>query len=587
VRPYICTYVDCPSANELYGTRAEWLAHEQQVHLLVWRCRDHPVTDHKSRADFQRHMETEHLGLTPREVEASCDYSKTTLPDTRTRCPICLVNVQHLPRFQALTNHMAHHFEAFATPSFPDLEDDADDHSSGHNRDGSAGDDVSVSPDFEGLSDVSPDEFEDEPTSLDDSNIHLLAAHGNKYGMRALLDSKPNVDIEDDSGCTALQRASSRGHMAISQMLLDAGADVNHPGGLLHGGALQCAVHQGHGELVQLLIDNGANVNQRSGINRSPLQAAASQGHEGIVESLLRAGADVGVRGGVHVTALETATANGYENIARLLRARVKIDVTSAPGPSEDPARLQHHGSVKPPDVSAASEPAASESEASESEGSDSAASEPAAASTQRGPQWVFDQRLKQYYYYDAARHEMVFQDGTRRQPPTLHTGPADSRRSLPASNISFEHTPKQTDPSYGIQAGPAWVFDQLSKQYFYYDAAKHELVYQNGTRRQAPDRVAARPRGAAGPSMPNMSFQYTPSQTNPAHSVMTLGPSQQSTVGLSGAMQSLTVGSAESARTSSGASGVVPTATRFDAPFDPLASATTKPLDSGNDHSD
>jgi hypothetical protein len=136
------------------------------------------------------------------------------------------------------------------------------------------------------------------------------------------------------------------------------------------------------------------------------------------------------------------------------------------------------------------------------------------------------------------------------------------------------------------LQAGPSWVFDQQLKQYFYYDAAKHELVYQNGTRRQAPNRVAASPRAAAGPSIPNMSFQYTPNQTNPAYNVVTPGPSQQSTAGLSGAMQSLALRSAQSAETS-GASGMVPTAPRFDAPLDPLASATTKPLDSGNDHPD
>jgi hypothetical protein len=133
------------------------------------------------------------------------------------------------------------------------------------------------------------------------------------------------------------------------------------------------------------------------------------------------------------------------------------------------------------------------------------------------------------------------------------------------------------------LQAGPAWVFDQQSKQYFYYDAAKHELVYQNGARRQVPNRVAASPRAAAGSSMPNMTFQYTPNQTNPAYNVVTPGPFQQSTAGLTGAMQSLALRSTESAETSR-AGSMVPTAPRFDAPLDPLASATTKPLDSGKD---
>jgi hypothetical protein len=559
----MCTYVGCPTANELYGTRAEWLAHEQELHQLVWKCRDHPTLAHESREDFQNHMDTVHPGLTIREIEISSDYSKETLSDTRTHCRICLVDVLRLPHLQTLVNHMAHHFETFARLSFPVLEGNDDDHKSGHDEDESSCDDALDLPDFDDLSDVSSDMFEDEPTTLDESNIHALAVNGNKHGMRALLDSNLDVDVEDNDGCTALQKAAYGGHRAISQMLLDAGADVNHPGGNLHGNALQCAVRQGHGRLVQLLIDNGANVNQQRGISGSALQAAASQGHECIVESLLRAGADVNTTGGVHTTALEAATANGYENIARILTAGVKVDGTGAPGPSQHPAELLHSGSDGPSNVSAASKSAA--------------------VSTQRGVQWVFDQQLKQYYFYDAAKHEIVYQNGTRRQAPTRPAYAVHPRPSESDSSMSSQHTPKTVS---ALQDGPAWVFDQQLKQYFYYDAASRELVYQNGTRRQAPNRVAASPRAAVGTSRPNMTFQYTPNQTNSAYNIVAPGPSQQSTANLSGARQSLPLRSAGSSETS-GASGMVPTAPRFDAPRDPLASATTRPLDSGNDHSD
>jgi hypothetical protein len=160
---------------------------------------------------------------------------------------------------------------------------------------------------------------------------------------------------------------------------------------------------------------------------------------------------------------------------------------------------------------------------------------------------------------------------------------------------MSSQHTPKtvsalQDGPAWmfdqQLKAGPTWLYDSQLKQRFHYDAAKNELVYQNGTRRQAPNRVAASPRAAVGTSRPNMTFQYTPNQTNPTYNVVAPGPFQQSTANLSGARQSLPLRSAGSSETS-GASGMVPTAPRFDAPLDPLASATTRSLDSGNDHSD
>jgi hypothetical protein len=520
-------------------------------------------------------MDTVHQGLTTREIEISSDYSKETLSDTRTRCRICLVDVLRLPHLQTLVNHMAHHFETFARLSFPVLEGNDDDHKSGHDEDESPCDDALDSPDFDDLSGVSSDMFEDEPPTLDDSNIHALAVNGNKHGMRALVDSDLDVDVEDNDGCAALQKAAYGGHRAISQMLLDAGADVNHPGGNLHGNALQCAVRQGHGRLVQVLIDNGANVNQQRGISGSALQAAASQGHESIVESLLRAGADVNTTGSVHTTALEAATANGFDNIARILTAGVKADGTEAPEPSQHPAELLHSGSDGPSNVSAASKPAA--------------------VITQRGIQWVFDQQLKQRYFYDAAKHEFVYENGTRRKAPARPGDPTHPRSSVSVSSMSSQHTPKtvsalQDGPAWmfdqQLKAGPTWLYDSQLKQRFHYDAAKNELVYQNGTRRQAPNRVAASPRAAVGTSRPNMTFQYTPNQTNPTYNVVAPGPFQQSTANLSGARQSLPLRSAGSSETS-GASGMVPTAPRFDAPLDPLASATTRSLDSGNDHSD
>jgi ankyrin repeat protein len=57
-------------------------------------------------------------------------------------------------------------------------------------------------------------------------------------------------------------------------------------GGVCGGNALQRASSKGHRTIVQLLLDKGVDLNAE-GMYRNALQAASSGGHEGIVQLLL------------------------------------------------------------------------------------------------------------------------------------------------------------------------------------------------------------------------------------------------------------------------------------------------------------
>lgn len=341
----MCTYADCSTANESFASRADWLAHEKQVHLLVWRCKYHPSITYKSQVEFEAHMRSEHTSLTELEIEASSEYSKTIVEDERDHCRICLVTVPHLPRGQTLANHLAHHFEAFARPSLPDRGGEDDDAETEDEENVSEGGENPVllrDGDLDDLSDVEPDVFEDAPDSVDVPSIHALAMTGNKFGMRALLDDKPNVNLEDDQGWTALQRAAHAGQSTILQMLLSAGADVNYSSGH-YGNALQCAAVQGLESILRSLIDSGANIDQRGGLHGNALLAAVRHKHRSIVRILLDADVRFSLDDGLGA-AIEAATIHDEGKIRQMVMQKLEGRVDDQEPPTNDSERERHQG---------------------------------------------------------------------------------------------------------------------------------------------------------------------------------------------------------------------------------------------------
>jgi ankyrin repeat protein len=116
---------------------------------------------------------------------------------------------------------------------------------------------------------------------------------------------------------TPLQAASARNMAKLAQNLLDAGADVNAPASdeyaveleyddecsdstddftpLYHGTALQGAVRQRNHKLTEIFLEAGADVNAKAAKfnGRTALQAAVENGDNHLIEYLLAAGADI------------------------------------------------------------------------------------------------------------------------------------------------------------------------------------------------------------------------------------------------------------------------------------------------------
>lgn len=138
------------------------------------------------------------------------------------------------------------------------------------------------------------------PISLHGSSELAYAARmGNIQVLRDLLDHGAEVNsTPGSSGFTALQAAAGLDppNVAMVQLLLEWGADVNMPHAGYEPTALQLATAGGHFHVARLLLEAGADVNAQNSrkdfYGETALEIAACFGRLDISYLLLKAGAD-------------------------------------------------------------------------------------------------------------------------------------------------------------------------------------------------------------------------------------------------------------------------------------------------------
>ncbi|KAK6510122.1 hypothetical protein TWF481_004835 [Arthrobotrys musiformis] len=117
LRPYVCTYQDCKTPNQLYDTRRDWLHHENSIHRRVFHCPQHENKQFFSLADYQKHISDGHLSSNeniPMSLIIQSNESTLSIPDRK--CPVCLTWIENM---EALQKHIALHLERFAIFSLP------------------------------------------------------------------------------------------------------------------------------------------------------------------------------------------------------------------------------------------------------------------------------------------------------------------------------------------------------------------------------------------------------------------------------------------------------------------------------------
>ena len=132
-------------------------------------------------------------------------------------------------------------------------------------------------------------------------------------------DSAAFANKEDHRGLTPLSVAAARGHLNISKILVEKGANIDHLGCVYGQTPLALAAAHGNSEVVRLLLDAGADIGDGEE-TRSPLWMAVSGSHSAVVNLLIDKGASVEMRDpSTGESLLSRACAIGHVPMVRIL----------------------------------------------------------------------------------------------------------------------------------------------------------------------------------------------------------------------------------------------------------------------------
>ena len=143
---------------------------------------------------------------------------------------------------------------------------------------------------------------------------------GDVESVRRLLSEGQDVDGAQGDGMTGLHWAALRGDVALAEVLIQAGAELNPVTRIGSHTPLHAASRAGQGEVVEVLVRAGADVRARTDSEVTPLHLAASSGSERAVRALVAGGAEVDApEGQWDQTPLMFAAALGRVDAVRVL----------------------------------------------------------------------------------------------------------------------------------------------------------------------------------------------------------------------------------------------------------------------------
>lgn len=150
--------------------------------------------------------------------------------------------------------------------------------------------------------------------------LHQACHNGQGEVVKTML-AKGEMDINarNDDKETPLFLAVAENNILIAELLLEAGADANIPGGRGSNSPLHIAAANENEHLVKSLLSHGANIDERNEDGETALIIAAIKGNNYIVGVLLDKGANFTYADQDEHTALYYAAEGGYNDITEKL----------------------------------------------------------------------------------------------------------------------------------------------------------------------------------------------------------------------------------------------------------------------------
>jgi ankyrin repeat protein len=150
------------------------------------------------------------------------------------------------------------------------------------------------------------------------SLLGIAARAGNLELAKLLLQNRASPHRKNRYGDTPLLLATSQGHTAIMQVLLDAGAELNPVGWTpLHYACVANKI-----DLATWLLDKGAKPDLLAPNGLSSLMLAVRSGNNELVGLLIKRGANPLVKDYEGKTAKDHAKAAGFAQTAELLERK-------------------------------------------------------------------------------------------------------------------------------------------------------------------------------------------------------------------------------------------------------------------------